>query len=224
MAQRTQIVLIDDLDGTEIKDGEAQSITFTWAGVDYRIDLSKANADKLEKTIRPYLEKAQRVGRRKSRAFSPSSPSSPGARSTPRRYAPGPHPPALSYLTAAVCPPTSSRGTRMLAISKALDVMRFRLAAARPGTLLPHQERLRHNAVENSFAGPAPSADDIAHSSHRDPLSATPRTPLDREAAPSARPSEPVRVRRETGSVIGSEDAYWTSGASRLALRRSKPW
>ena len=61
MAQRTQIVLIDDLDGTEIKDGEAQSITFTWSGVDYSIDLSKANADKFVKAIGPYLEKAQRV-------------------------------------------------------------------------------------------------------------------------------------------------------------------
>ena len=69
MAQRTQIVLIDDLDGTEIKDGEAQSITFTWSGVDYSIDLSKANADKFEKAIGPYLEKAQRVGGRRSRPY-----------------------------------------------------------------------------------------------------------------------------------------------------------
>src|SRR3712207_7519330 len=73
MAQRTQIVLIDDLDGTEIKDGNAQSITFSWSGVDYSIDLSKANADKLEKAIGPYLEKAQRVGGRRSRSYSSSS-------------------------------------------------------------------------------------------------------------------------------------------------------
>ena len=76
MAQRTQIVLIDDLDGTEIKDGEAQSITFSWSGVDYSIDLGKANADKFEKAIGPYLEKAQRVGGRKNR---PSSSPSPGS-------------------------------------------------------------------------------------------------------------------------------------------------
>ena len=74
MAQRTQIVLIDDLDGTEIKDGNAQSITFSWSGVDYSIDLSKANADKLEKAIGPYLEKAQRAGGRRSRGYSSSSP------------------------------------------------------------------------------------------------------------------------------------------------------
>jgi len=73
MAQRTQIVLIDDLDGTEIKDGEAQSIAFSWSGVDYSIDLSKANADKFEKAIEPYLEKAQRVGGRKGRPSSSQS-------------------------------------------------------------------------------------------------------------------------------------------------------
>jgi hypothetical protein len=73
MAQRTQIVLIDDLDGTEITDGNAQSITFTWSGVDYSIDLSKTNADKLEKAIGPYLEKAQRVGARKGRSSGSST-------------------------------------------------------------------------------------------------------------------------------------------------------
>ena len=67
MAQRTQIVLIDDLDGSEIRDGDAQSISFTWSGVDYSIDLSKDNADKFEKAIGPYLEKAQRVGGRRNR-------------------------------------------------------------------------------------------------------------------------------------------------------------
>ena len=75
-SKRTQIFLIDDLDGTEITDGEAQSITFSWSGVDYSIDLSEANADKFEKAIGPYLEKAQRVGGRKNRpSSSPSSPS-----------------------------------------------------------------------------------------------------------------------------------------------------
>ena len=73
MAQRTQIVLIDDLDGTEITDGDAQSIAFTWSGVDYSIDLSKSNADKFEKAIGPYLEKAQRVGGRRNRSSSSSS-------------------------------------------------------------------------------------------------------------------------------------------------------
>jgi len=77
MAQRTQIVLIDDLDGTEIKNGDGQSVTFTWSGVDYSIDLRKANADKFEKAIGPYLEKAQRVGGRRSRPSAASSSSGP---------------------------------------------------------------------------------------------------------------------------------------------------
>lgn len=73
MAQRTQVVLVDDLDGTEIADGEAQSIAFTWSGVDYSIDLSQANADKFAKALGPYLEKAQRVGGRNGRPSSVAS-------------------------------------------------------------------------------------------------------------------------------------------------------
>jgi hypothetical protein len=34
MAQRTQIVLFVDLDGTEIKDGDGPSITVSWSGLD----------------------------------------------------------------------------------------------------------------------------------------------------------------------------------------------
>lgn len=77
MAQRTQVVLIDDLDGNEIADGKAQSITFTWSGVDYSIDLSQANADKFAKALGPYLEKAQRVGGHKSRPASSGASAGP---------------------------------------------------------------------------------------------------------------------------------------------------
>ena len=77
MAQRTQIVLIDDVDGNEIEDGDGQSIAFSFSGVDYTIDLSKSNADKFEKAIGPYLEKAQRVGGRKSRGSSAPTSTSP---------------------------------------------------------------------------------------------------------------------------------------------------
>lgn len=46
MAQRTQVVLIDDLDGTELEDGG--TVSFSHMGVDYEIDLSDENALKLE--------------------------------------------------------------------------------------------------------------------------------------------------------------------------------
>lgn len=65
MAQRTRIILVDDLDGTEIAEG-GQSISFSFNGVDYSIDLGEANAEKLEKALAPFVEHAQRVGGRRS--------------------------------------------------------------------------------------------------------------------------------------------------------------
>ena len=55
--------------GPRSRTADAQSITSSWSGVDYSIDLSKANADKFEKAIGPYLEKARRVGGRKNRQY-----------------------------------------------------------------------------------------------------------------------------------------------------------
>jgi hypothetical protein len=65
MAQRTQVVLIDDLDGTEIDEG-GQSLSFSFSGTDYSIDLSEANAEKFEQLLTPYIDSAQRVGGRRS--------------------------------------------------------------------------------------------------------------------------------------------------------------
>ena len=65
MAQRTQVILIDDLDGTEIAEG-GQSISFSFNGVDYAIDLGEANAERFEKALAPFVEHAQRVGGRRS--------------------------------------------------------------------------------------------------------------------------------------------------------------
>src|SRR4051794_30215980 len=65
MAQRTQVVLIDDLDGTEIEEG-GQSLSFSFNGTDYSIDLSEANAEKFEQVLTPYIDSAQRVGGRRS--------------------------------------------------------------------------------------------------------------------------------------------------------------
>ncbi len=61
MARRTQVVLIDDIDGQEL-DGNARSLTFSFAGVDYSIDLSEKNKRKFEKALEPYIAAAQRIG------------------------------------------------------------------------------------------------------------------------------------------------------------------
>jgi hypothetical protein len=62
----TTIELTDDVDG-----GKAdQTLTFTWNGVDYEIDLSKKNAAALHRAMKPYVDAARRVpraGTRKAR-------------------------------------------------------------------------------------------------------------------------------------------------------------
>lgn len=53
--------LIDDIDGTEIRDGAGDRIDFAFRGVDYQIDLSAANIAKLEKALKPYIDVASKV-------------------------------------------------------------------------------------------------------------------------------------------------------------------
>jgi hypothetical protein len=65
MAQRTQVILIDDLDGTEIVE-DGRSISFSVNGVDYAIDLGPANVEKFEAALAPFVEHGQRVGGRRS--------------------------------------------------------------------------------------------------------------------------------------------------------------
>ncbi|MHB1613040.1 MAG: histone-like nucleoid-structuring protein Lsr2 [Actinomycetes bacterium] len=60
MAQRTQVLLIDDLDG-----GDAdETVTFALDGVTYEIDLNESNADKLRDVFAPWVSAARRVGGR----------------------------------------------------------------------------------------------------------------------------------------------------------------
>jgi hypothetical protein len=57
VAQRTEIVFTDDLNG-----GPAEgTVTFEFDGASYEIDLSKKNADKLAKALQPYITAGRRV-------------------------------------------------------------------------------------------------------------------------------------------------------------------
>lgn len=58
MAQKVQVLLVDDLDG-----GEAdETVTFAIDGASYEIDLSSANAAKLRDSLRPFVEKSRKAG------------------------------------------------------------------------------------------------------------------------------------------------------------------
>lgn len=60
MAQKVQVVLVDDIDG-----GAAdETVTFSLDGVAYEIDLSTGNAAKLREAIAPWVGGARRVGGR----------------------------------------------------------------------------------------------------------------------------------------------------------------
>ncbi|CAA0132341.1 Nucleoid-associated protein Lsr2 [Mycolicibacterium vanbaalenii] len=53
--------LIDDIDGSEIGDGDGERVEFSFRGADYQIDLSATNIAKFEKALKPYVEAAERV-------------------------------------------------------------------------------------------------------------------------------------------------------------------
>jgi hypothetical protein len=58
MAERVIRQIIDDLDHTEIVEGQGERIEIGFRGVAYQLDLSKANVAKLEKALAPYIEAA----------------------------------------------------------------------------------------------------------------------------------------------------------------------
>ncbi|GAA0928062.1 Lsr2 family protein [Streptomyces thermoalcalitolerans] len=74
MAQKVQVLLVDDLDGSEAD----ETVTFALDGKTYEIDLTTSNADKLRSLLEPYVKNGRRVtsrtgGRGKSRAASTGS-------------------------------------------------------------------------------------------------------------------------------------------------------
>jgi Spy/CpxP family protein refolding chaperone len=59
MARSVQVVVSDDLDGS---DG-AEGVGFGFDGVSYEIDLTEKNRAKLEKDFAPYVQAARRISR-----------------------------------------------------------------------------------------------------------------------------------------------------------------
>ncbi|MFI9206151.1 Lsr2 family protein [Streptomyces sp. NPDC053048] len=60
MAQKVQVLLVDDLNG-----GEAdETVTFALDGKSYEIDLTTDNADKLREALADYVKAARRTGGR----------------------------------------------------------------------------------------------------------------------------------------------------------------
>lgn len=65
MAQKVNIVLVDDLDGSDAD----ETVSFALDGKEYEIDLSAKNAQKLRDAFAPYVGHARKAaGRRRGRA------------------------------------------------------------------------------------------------------------------------------------------------------------
>ena len=69
MAQKVQVVLVDDLDGGTAE----ETVTFALDGVSYEIDLSTANAAQLREAFASWVGHARRVGGRTRTARRPGS-------------------------------------------------------------------------------------------------------------------------------------------------------
>ena len=61
MAQKTITLLVDDLDGNELKAGKGQTVSFAVDGREYEIDLSDKNADAFRKAVSRYVDAARKV-------------------------------------------------------------------------------------------------------------------------------------------------------------------
>lgn len=65
MAQRTQVLYVDDIDGSEAEG----TVRFGFGGTEYEIDLNKKHSDELAKALGPFIAAARKVssGRRPGR-------------------------------------------------------------------------------------------------------------------------------------------------------------
>jgi hypothetical protein len=75
MAQKVQVILVDDVDGGEA----AETVSFALDGVSYEIDVSEKNAEALREALAQWVGHARRVGGRSGGGRSRSTSSSGGS-------------------------------------------------------------------------------------------------------------------------------------------------
>ncbi|WP_213571041.1 Lsr2 family protein [Rhodococcus sp. USK13] len=93
MAKIQTTTIIDDIDGREIDADEARTVSWTWMGVDYELDVSPTNLTKIEEgkiTVAKLLAASTRVGGRRrthSAATSKRTPDSASRSAQIREWA-----------------------------------------------------------------------------------------------------------------------------------------
>jgi hypothetical protein len=70
MAQRVNVVLVDDIDGNDAE----ETVSFALDGVDYEIDLSDKHAGELRNALSLYIGHARRTGGRRKSGRRSSAP------------------------------------------------------------------------------------------------------------------------------------------------------
>ena len=77
MAQKTLIQLVDDLDGSEITDGEGRTVALAFDGATYELDLSGAHIDELAALLKPYFSAGRKTKRKSNNGRQSGTKSSP---------------------------------------------------------------------------------------------------------------------------------------------------
>ncbi|MDP9416433.1 MAG: Lsr2 family protein [Actinomycetota bacterium] len=75
MAQKVQVILVDDVDGGDAE----ETVSFSLDGVAYEIDVSADNAARLREALAPYVGVARRIGGRSGRGSGGGSGGGRGA-------------------------------------------------------------------------------------------------------------------------------------------------
>lgn len=77
MTRKVITMLVDDLDGTTLGEGEGETITFSLGDSAFEIDLSKENAESLRQALAPFISVARPAGKPKRQGTARSSRPSP---------------------------------------------------------------------------------------------------------------------------------------------------
>ncbi|AYJ49414.1 histone-like nucleoid-structuring protein Lsr2 [Rhodococcus sp. P1Y] len=70
MARKTLVQMIDDVDGSVIKEGQGETIEFGIGGNQYRIDLNLKHANELHEQLAFWIEHAEKVSAKRGRKAS----------------------------------------------------------------------------------------------------------------------------------------------------------
>ena len=69
MAQRVNVILVDDIDGNDA----VETVSFALDGVDYEIDLSEQHAGELRNALSLYIGHGRRTGGRRRQNVRPAA-------------------------------------------------------------------------------------------------------------------------------------------------------